>query len=39
MSDGGKGSKQRPTNQEKFNANWERIFGGKKKCPDNKKPA
>jgi hypothetical protein len=31
MSDGGKGSTQRPTDQEKFNANWLRIF--KKEAP------
>lgn len=29
MSDGGKGSKQRPTDQEAFNKAWERIFGKK----------
>ena len=27
MSDGGKGSKQRPTNKKKFDENFERIFG------------
>ena len=27
---GGKGSTPRPVNREKFNANWDRIFGGKK---------
>lgn len=27
---GGKGSKQRPTDQTKFNDNWDRIFSGKK---------
>ena len=26
---GGKGSKQRPTNQAKYAANWEAIFGNK----------
>ena len=31
MSDGGKGSKQRPTDQQKFNDNWELIFGKKPK--------
>ena len=27
---GGKGSTPRPVNKEKFDANWDRIFGGKK---------
>lgn len=31
MSTGGKGSKQRPTDQKKYNDNWEAIFGKKKK--------
>ena len=26
----GKGSRQRPTNKEAFESNWERIFGGAK---------
>jgi len=30
MSDGGKGSKQRPTDRQKFEENFERIFGTKK---------
>jgi hypothetical protein len=30
MSDGGKGDKQRPTDQQRFNENFERIFGKKK---------
>jgi hypothetical protein len=30
MSDGGKGSKQRPTDRKKFDENFERIFGKKK---------
>lgn len=29
MSDGGKGSRQRPTDTEKFNSGWDRIFGKK----------
>lgn len=29
MSDGGKGSTQRPTDQEAFALAWERIFGKK----------
>jgi len=29
VSDGGKGSTQRPTNQDAFSKAWERIFGGK----------
>lgn len=31
MSDGGKGSKQRPTDKKKFDENFDRIFGKKKK--------
>lgn len=31
MSDGGKGSKQRPTDKQKFDNNWELIFGNKPK--------
>lgn len=31
MSDGGKGSTQRPTDRKKFEENFERIFGDKKK--------
>lgn len=30
MSDGGKGSKQRPTDKKKFDDNFDRIFGKKK---------
>ena len=30
MSDGGKGSQQRPTDRKKFEENFERIFGKKK---------
>jgi len=30
MSDGGKGSKQRPTDRQKFEENFDRIFGKKK---------
>lgn len=37
MSDGGKGSKQRPTDKDKYNENYDRIFGKKKK--DEKKNA
>jgi hypothetical protein len=29
MSDGGKGSKQRPTDKNKFDENFDRIFGKK----------
>jgi hypothetical protein len=29
MSDGGKGDKQRPTDQQKYNENYEAIFGKK----------
>ena len=31
MSDGGKGSKQRPTDRKKFDENYDRIFGNKQK--------
>ena len=31
MSDGGKGSLQRPTNKKKFDENYDRIFGNKQK--------
>jgi hypothetical protein len=31
MSDGGKGSKQRPTDKQKFDSNWDLIFGTKPK--------
>jgi len=31
MSDGGKGSKQRPTDKKKFDENFDRIFGKKQK--------
>lgn len=30
MSDGGKGSQQRPTDKKKFDEGYERIFGNKK---------
>ena len=30
MSDGGKGSKQRPTDKKKFDENYDKIFGNKK---------
>ena len=34
----GKGSKQRPTDKKKFNANYDRIFGKKEeKCKKNTK--
>ena len=32
--EGGKGSSQRPTDQEKFDSNWDRIFGNKKEGKD-----
>ena len=31
MGDGGKGSKQRPTDKKKFDENYEKIFGNKQK--------
>ena len=37
MGDGGKGSKQRPTDKKKYEDNWERIFGNKKKTEDDDK--
>ena len=30
---GGKGSKQRPTDQKKYEDNWDRIFGKKEELP------
>ena len=33
MSDGGKGDKQRPTDKQKFDNGWDRIFGKKKEQP------
>lgn len=34
----GKGSKQRPTNKQAFDANFERIFGTKPKTKPKEKP-
>jgi hypothetical protein len=31
VSDGGKGSQQRPTDEQKYHEGWDRIFGDKKK--------
>lgn len=36
MSDGGKGSKQRPTDDKKYQDNWEKIFSPKKKTEQDK---
>ena len=36
MSDGGKGSKQRPTDLKKYEENWNNIFGTKKKTEQEK---
>lgn len=36
MSDGGKGSKRRPTNRLKFDQNYDRIFGNKDKKEEKK---
>jgi len=33
MSDGGKGDKQRPTDQKKYSENYDKIFGKKKPEP------
>ena len=33
MSDGGKGDKQRPTDKQKYDENFDRIFGKKKPEP------
>ncbi len=30
MGDGGKGSKQRPTDEQRYHDGWDRIFGKKK---------
>jgi len=37
MSDGGKGSKQRPTDKKKYDDNWDMIFGKKKEKDDKVK--
>ena len=37
MSDGGKGDKQRPTDKQKFDNGWDRIFGKKKEKPKEEK--
>ena len=37
MSDGGKGSLQRPTNKKKFDESYDRIFGNKKDEENKKK--
>lgn len=38
QSDGGKGSKQRPTDHDAYSKNWDAIFGKKKEeQPDQKK--
>lgn len=34
----GKGSKQRPTDKEKFDEGYDRIFGKKKEQPKEEKP-
>lgn len=34
MSDGGKGSKQRPTNHEAYTTAWDRIFGKEEHSSD-----
>lgn len=36
MGDGGKGSKQRPTDEQKYHEGWDRIFGNKKVKEDGK---
>ena len=33
---GGKGSKYRPVDKEKFDNNWDRIFGSKKDDPEDR---
>lgn len=38
MSDGGKGSKQRPTDKKKFDDGWDRIFGKKNKEQPKEQP-
>ena len=37
MSNGGKGDKQRPTDKQKFDDGWDRIFGKKKEQPKEEK--
>ena len=38
MSDGGKGSKQRPTDKKKFDEAYDRIFGKKRSKQDSGQP-
>jgi len=38
MSDGGKGSKQRPTDKKKFDEAYDRIFGKKRSTQDSGQP-
>jgi hypothetical protein len=37
MSDGGKGSEQRPTDHKKYKEGWDRIFGNKPQPEKDKK--
>lgn len=39
MSDGGKGSKQRPTDLKKYQEGWDRIFGNSKKSSQSTQTA
>ena len=38
MSDGGKGSKQRPTDEKKWSEGYDRIFGKKRSTRDSRPP-
>lgn len=38
MSDGGKGSVQRPTDKQKFDEAYDRIFGKKRSTQDSRQP-
>ncbi len=38
MGDGGKGDRQRPTDKEKFDEGYDRIFGKKKQPTKEEKP-
>lgn len=38
MGDGGKGDTQRPTDWDKFNKNFDEIFGKKQPEPETKEP-
>lgn len=37
MSDGGKGDKRRPTDEQKYKDNYDKVFGKKPKEPEKEK--